>query len=106
MLGSIFISLSIQGSVLVLAEGKLTIQTQKPCVLQDKQILGPAYPICPCLVACGQGCVMNNNTLGWCSASLQMDILLGAEMCENIQNIPFWYHLAPVPILAEGPCNS
>lgn len=49
---------------------------------------------------------MNGNTLGCFAAPLQMDILLGAEMCENIQNIPFWHQLAPVPILVEGSCNS
>lgn len=27
-------------------------------------------------------------------------------MCENIWNIPFWYHLAPVLMSLEGSCNS
>lgn len=49
---------------------------------------------------------MNNDSLGCFNAPLQMDILFWAEMCENIQNIPFWHHLAPVPILVDGPCNS
>lgn len=27
-------------------------------------------------------------------------------MCENLRNIPFWYHLAPVLMSLEGSCNS
>lgn len=30
----------------------------------------------------------------------------GGGVCENLWNIPFWYHLAPVLTSLEGSCNS
>ena len=54
----------------------------------------------------GPGSVVNNTTillLGvFCFFSCKWIHFVGqggGEMCENIWNIPVWFHLAPVPIL-------